>query len=198
MPKHTDLLGFEVQSLAIDAPGTFDKVKPYGGGLGASDLEFEDPVDEIFGLEPFKSPNKYYKEENGKEVLQFDEVIKYLSKKHKVSVDVVKAFLTDSGWEGLDASGEPISPKPGTRDLPIDRNEFQWPKSVSLSGAGPKEYDVEKALDTAFNIWPGAGEFMKGTFKRNLRHGDKVTPGVTDKAWWHKKQLRSDFLDDNP
>ena len=150
-------------------------------------------TNEIFS---FSEKNKYYKEENGKELLQYNEVIKYLTLKFRVKADVIKAFLNDSGWEGPDETGKPISPKPGTRDLPLDKNEFKWPTSVNAA-YGPKEKDVEKQLDNAFNMWPGAGEFMKGTFKRNLPYDDKDTPGVTSQKWWHKKQLKSDFLDIN-
>ena len=40
-----------------------------------------------------------------------------------------------------------------------------------------KEKDVEKQLDNAFNMWPGAGEFMKGSAYIGSKTYDTIGAG---------------------
>ena len=138
-------------------------------------VEEQEPLNEFFWGS--KKENQYYKNEGGKKVLDINKAASYLTRKWEVDRKTVDDFLKDD------------KEKPGVRDLPWDEE-----KLVALYDENPK-WDVENALDAAFTIWPGPGKIW-GPGKRNLPYGDKDTPGVTQTAWWHKKDMGSSYLRD--
>ena len=148
-------------------------------------LGFTVPLNEILNWGA-KKENEYYKDVGGEKVLDTTKVASYLVRKWEVERSFADEFVRDN------------KTKPGVRDLPWDEE-----KLVNLYDENPK-WDVENAVDAAFSVWPGPGSEVggnpawgKGFGDRNLPADvDKLTPGVTSTAWWHKKDQASSYIRD--